>query len=217
MIQATSFSRGIFSALIVIALFSILINGCKKASSEKVTKLSINNIHNDPLFQDYVVRVHSQYNSVQNFNLLSSIMKDGKITNEESNLLHSVYGYNSKEEFHFAYVQLSNIARELWKKYDFNSYTNEEKKAAVIKTYEQIRHNNPTSNSIALNFIDDDCEKIRQSCILSTAAQATLMHIGCGVLDIGVILGVTCHSAAILYQKAEGDKCNAEADKCKTS
>ena len=78
-----SIRNGMLSGAFVIIFFSLSIVGCKKESTEEITKGSISDIHKDPLFQDYVVRVHSQYNSVQNFNLLSSIMKDGKITEEQ--------------------------------------------------------------------------------------------------------------------------------------
>ena len=129
----TSFSRSIFPSVIIIFLFSLILGGCKKVSSEEVLKLSINNIDKDPLFQDYVFKMQNQFNSVQDYTLLSSLLKNGKISNEEANLMYKAYGYSNNEEFRFEYIQLSNIMRQLWKKYDFNSYTNEEKKAAVLK------------------------------------------------------------------------------------
>ena len=67
----------------------------------------------------------NQFNSVQDYTLLSSLLKDGKISNEEANLMFKVYGYNNNEEFRFACIQLSNIMRLLCKKYYFDAYTNE--------------------------------------------------------------------------------------------
>ena len=214
----TSFSRSIFPSVIIIFLFSLILGGCKKVSSEEVLKLSINNIDKDPLFQDYVFKMQNQFNSVQDYTLLSSLLKDGKISNEEANLMYKAYGYSNNEEFRFEYIQLSNIMRQLWKKYDFNAYTNEEKKAAVLKTYKQLSHKNTfNSMQIALNSMYDDCEKIRVNCILSVAAEATIMHLGCSALDVTFIFGILCHGTSILYQKTAGDNCNLAATKCRTT
>lgn len=214
----SSFSRSIFPSVIIIFLFSLILGGCKKVSNEEVLKLSINNIDKDPLFQEYVSKMKNQFNSVQDYTLLSSLLKDGKITNEEANLMYQVYGYNNNEEFRFAYIQLSNIMRQLWKKYDFNAYTNEEKKAAVLKTFEQISNKNQFhSKPVTLNFMFDDCEKIRVNCVLSVAAEATIMHLGCSALDVTFIFGILCHGTSILYQKTAGDNCNLAANKCRTT
>lgn len=214
----SSFSRSIFPSVIIIFLFSLILVGCKKVSNEEVLKLSINNIDKDPLFQEYVSKMKNQFNSVQDYTLLSSLLKDGKITNEEANLMYQVYGYNNNEEFRFAYIQLSNIMRQLWKKYDFNAYTNEEKKAAVLKTFEQISNKNQFhSKPVTLNFMFDDCEKIRVNCIMSVAAEATIMHLGCSALDVTFIFGILCHGTSTLYQKTAGDNCNLAANKCRTT
>jgi hypothetical protein len=210
--------KGMLSGAFVMILFSLSIVGCKKESTEEITKLSIKDIHKDPLFQDYVSKIQIQYNAVQDYTQLASIIKDGKISNEEANLMYKVYGYNNNEEFRFAYIQLAKIMRQLWKKYDFNAYTNEEKKAAVLKTFEQISNKNKFhSKPVILNFIFDDCEKIRVNCILSVAAEATIMHLGCAALDVTFIFGILCHGTSILYQKTAGDNCNLAANKCKTT
>ncbi len=226
--QATSFSRRMLSVVTAILLFSIIIVACKKDSTKDVTKLSISNIHKDPLFQEYVVRVQNQFNSVRNHTLLSSIIKDGKISNEEGDIIHSIYGYTSKEEFRSSYTQISSILKQLWNKYDFNAYSNEEKKFAVLGTFEQIGHEKlfHTTDQISIktssteniqNYMEDDCEKIRVNCILSVAAEATVMHLGCGALDLTFFLGIACHGAAIVYQKTAGDNCNLEARRCRNS
>jgi hypothetical protein len=95
----TSFSRSIFPSVIIIFLFSLILGGCKKVSSEEVLKLSINNIDKDPLFQDYVFKMQNQFNSVQDYTLLSSLLKDGKISNEEANLMYKAYGYSIMKNF----------------------------------------------------------------------------------------------------------------------
>ena len=213
-----SLRKGMLSGAFVIIFFSLSIVSCKKESTEEITKRSISDIHNDPLFQDYVFKMKNQFNSVQDYTLLSSLLKDGKISNEEATLMCKVYGYNNNEEFRFAYIQLSNIMRQLWKKYDFNAYTNEEKKAAVLKTFEQINNKNQFhSKPVTLNFMFDDCEKIRVNCILSVAAEATIMHLGCSALDLTFIFGILCHGTSTMYQKTAGDNCNLAANKCKTT
>jgi hypothetical protein len=210
--------KGMLSGAFVMILFSLSIVGCKKESTEEITKRSINDIHKDPLFQDYVSKIQIQYNAVQDYTQLANIIKDGKISNEEANLMYKVYGYNNNEEFRFAYIRLAKIMRQLWKKYDFNAYTNEEKKEAVLKTFEQISNKNKFhSKPVTLNFIFDDCEKIRVNCILSVAAEATIMHLGCAALDVTFIFGILCHGTSILYQKTAGDNCNLAANKCKTT
>lgn len=216
--NTTTFSRGIFPTVTIIFLFALTLVGCKKMSPDEFVKLSINNIDKDPLFQEYVIKMQNQFNSVKDYTLLSSLLKDGKISNEEANLMYKIYGYDNNEEFRFAYIQLSNIMKQLWKKYDFNAYTNEEKKASVLKTFEVISHKNRfNSKQITLNSMYDDCEKIRVNCILSVAAEATIMHLGCGAMDVAFIIGITCHGVTILYQKTAGDNCNLAANKCRTN
>ena len=123
-----SLRKGMLSGAFVIIFFSLSIVGCKKESTEEIPKLSISDIHKDPLFQDYVSKMQIQYNAVQDYTQLARIINDGKINNDEVDIIHTVFGYSSKEEFRFTYIQLSNIVRQLCKKYDFNAYTNEEKK-----------------------------------------------------------------------------------------
>lgn len=80
--------KGMLSGAFVMILFSLSIVGCKKESTKEITKLSINDIHKDPLFQDYVSKIQIQYNAVQDYTQLASIIKDGKISNEEANLMY---------------------------------------------------------------------------------------------------------------------------------
>jgi hypothetical protein len=87
-----SLRKGMISGAFVIIFFSLSIVSCKKESTEEITKRSISDIHNDPLFQDYVFKMQNQFNSVQDYTLLSSLLKDGKISNEEANLMYKVYG-----------------------------------------------------------------------------------------------------------------------------
>jgi hypothetical protein len=85
-----SLRKGMLSGAFVIIFFSLSIVSCKKESTEEITKRSISDIHNDPLFQDYVFKMQNQFNSVQDYTLLSSLLKDGKISNEEANLMYKV-------------------------------------------------------------------------------------------------------------------------------
>ena len=64
--------KGMLSGAFVIILFSLSIVGCKKESTEEITKLSINDIHKDPLFQDYVSKIQIQYNAVQDYTQLAN-------------------------------------------------------------------------------------------------------------------------------------------------
>lgn len=57
----------------------------------------INNIHNDIIFQDCVISVYSQYNSVQNYIFfLISVMKICKCSTTVNNSIQSTCGLNGK-------------------------------------------------------------------------------------------------------------------------
>ncbi len=58
------------------------------------------------------------------------------------------------------------------------------------------------------------CRAAYQNCIASAASQATVMHLGCAALDLGVISGIACHGAAIVYQISEGNECKGSYDRC---
>lgn len=211
--------------LAVIISLMYMITGCKKDSNNEFEKLPLTNIHKDPIFKDYIIKTQEQYNLVKDFTLLQKIMLDGKISKTEDETIHSVYGYKNKEEFRSAVKNLSNIKSYLLNKYNFQLYSKSDKKEAILKTLVQINEFKPLqltnqvslkaySSEISSKFIADDCEKIRRNCILSVAAEATIMHLGCAALDVTILLGIACHSAATLYQYTAGENCNLEAKKC---
>lgn len=223
MIKRFSINKLAFS---IIILLTVMIAGCKKNSNIELAKLPLTNIHKDPIFKEFIINTQNQFNSVRDFSALKTYMTDGKISKAEADLLPSLYGYYNREEFLAAFIHLSNIKSYLLNKYDFKASSYDDKKEAILKTFEQINelksfqttYQAPlkaSSNSVVSTFIVDDCEKIRRNCILSVAAEATIMHIGCAALDVTILLGIACHSAATLYQYTAGENCNLEASRCK--
>jgi hypothetical protein len=69
-------------------------------------------------------------------------------------------------------------------------------------------------NNRSLFLVRNNCERIRVNCILTVAAEATIMHLGCVSVDWTGISAPLCHGVAILFQIVAGDTCNANAEDC---
>ncbi|GAB2834063.1 hypothetical protein GCM10027043_40220 [Ferruginibacter profundus] len=74
----------------------------------------------------------------------------------------------------------------------------------------------PVANIVPLGG-GNECEARRLRCIASVSAQSILMHAGCATADLTIILGIICHSAALVYQAAESGRCNDAAQDCSAS
>jgi hypothetical protein len=175
---------------------------------------SIEKIHEDVIFQEFVLDIQRQAGYMQNINTLQQYLKDGELSDYEKETIHGFFGYNDKKLFWSDQTRRHDRLVSLTKKYNLSNATNRQKELAIEKTFIKLGLFSEISlTNRALRAVDP-CETIRRNCIGSVAAQAAVMHIGCAALDISVIGGIICHAAAFTYQYTAGNNCNAEAEKC---
>lgn len=151
---------------------------------------------------------------IKNIDALQEYLKDGKLSEYEARTIHTLLGYEDKELFLNDFKAQQERVKFLNRKYDLQSLTTDQKRTAFEESLDKItfaKNSKMTKVSIA----QDPCEAIRQNCVISVAAVATTMHIGCAVLDITVVAGLVCHGAAIAYQYTAGNNCNLESQQCK--
>jgi len=117
-----------------------------------------------------------------------------------------------KEEYQLTKVDqgtIESIALESMK-----SVKQAQKMNSIAKV-SSITKLNGVNNTIQIEDANN-CERIRRNCLITVAATATAAHVACIAADLTVIVGAVCHGAAIAYQLAAGDNCNANAENCRT-
>lgn len=141
-------------------------------------------------------------------------MEDGNLSEDELSGMHEIYGYEDQKSYFRAVQTQINRINELNKKYNFSELSSYEKRTVIFKTFKEINLFQIEKTSSDENLMDNSCESIRRNCIASVAAESAIMHFGCAALDLTIIAGIACHSAAIAYQYSAGNNCNLEAEKC---
>lgn len=59
----------------------------------------IETLHNDKVFQDYLLYSNRQVANITDVGLLKSYLEDGQLSQKEQNIIHKVFGYENNEYF----------------------------------------------------------------------------------------------------------------------
>lgn len=155
------------------------------------------------------------YKKIQNPEAIRLVLSDNTITPQEYRNYPLYFGCANAGEFENYYKLLNSRVKYLNAKYAFNSRSKQEQSAIVTQEiYLQLGIQQTVVNP-SLNLTDvENCERQRRICLGSVSAQTILMHFGCAGLDLTIIAGIVCHSAATLYQYTEGLKCNDAYNQC---
>ncbi len=205
----------------VIAVVATLFSCQKDGTIFKQIPLSLNNIHKDKDFQSFIITLQNQVKQVKDINTIAIISKKSKLTDQDIEKLSLAYGYISKQEFLNDQEIFTNNLNKLDKKYNFKDKNSDSLLVAVYKTFDELHLFSKTNNTNgALVFMaggGDPCETARVACLVSVAAQAVLMNLACGGLDLTIVLGIICHGAVITYQISASAGCNATAQTCSST
>lgn len=123
------------------------------------------------------------------------------------------YGYTSQEAYEEALAMQGENVRYVRKRYRWEGHSREAQLAAVVSTFKELKLYG--YQEAGISNISGRCEQRRTACLVSTAAEATLMHLGCTALDLTIIGGIACHGAAITWQLSESAICNMDYSECR--
>ncbi len=214
----------IFLAVIITIITFV---SCKKNEQDSsiASVNEIENLHNDKVFQEYLIDNQKQFLNLKDVNKFKTYISDNVIDDKERIAIHSIFGYADSKDYWKERSNQQERVKYLLKTYNLKNVSKESLRYEVMEAIKSSKgfpftksHNIANSNGNTINddefLIGGDCEAIRRNCIASVAAEATIMHIGCAVADISVIGGVICHGAAITYQVTAGNNCNRTARNC---
>ena len=200
-------------SLFYFIVLTLLFCSCERSFKTTIepTTFQIENMHKDILFQEVLLEIHSLYNNTLDFELLKEYLEDNEISKNEERNIHTIFGYTDQNQYFDDLTKQKKRILQLDNRYNLKSRTNSVIMVEVEKAFLELDHFQLTQPSYAAL---QNCESIRRNCIASVAAEATVMHVGCGLLDLTVLAGIACHGAAIVYQWSAGNNCNLEADHC---
>lgn len=185
-------------------------NACKKNDEVK----SLNSLEKDDKFKALVENRLQLLEQIKDGEKAIKIINRTNLSVEDLDTFAKAIGFQNLD----AYKQY--IAREnasiltLKKDYNLSLYTEREIVAVATRTINSINTFGKTSPGMKLMGVQDNCERKRRNCLVSVAATATAAHIACAATDPTIVVGIICHGAAVAYQIAEGDNCNAAAVDC---
>lgn len=208
----------LFIATIVSSFAIINLTACQKNISTE-TALNFDNIHTDSRFQKFVSLVQEDVSRVKDVKTISAICRKTTLTEQDIDKLSIAFGYPNKADYIKNQKSFINNLNELNKSYRFNEKSKRQLQVAVNSVFSELHFvghfKKSGSASEATNLeVADPCETARLSCLASTASQAVIMHIGCSIPDMTLILGLLCHSAVVVYQVSTSINCNATAASC---
>ena len=197
--------------IVILSLLLITVSCNKKTEPVEKQKIPFENLKTDSRLLELIdintAITSKMVDKTVAINLLNKETLDEKDLKELSLSL----GFKNSIDFQNLLFKQSSLINALDKDYDFQSFNDDYKKNIIIESL-SIRENKRTILLEANN-----CERIRVNCILVVAAEATLMHFACASVDWTGIGAPICHGAAIIFQIAAGDNCNANAEDCQTA
>lgn len=110
-------------------------------------------------------------------------------------------------------TQQGENVRYVHERYRWEGHSRGAQLSAVVSTFKELKLYG--YQEAGISNISGRCEQRRTACLVSTAAEATLMHLGCTALDLTIIGGIACHGAAITWQLSESAICNMDYSECR--
>jgi len=209
---------------------SILFTQCKR-SQESQEKISMDNLSNDRDFQSYIYIIQKQIANITDIALFKRLSQQGNLSDNDIKLMSKEFGYLNESDFYTDETYLQACLKGLKNKYNFSGDFEDKIGIAVQKTFLQYNllnigktiFNNslknifdseqPMSNSARI-AVATNCNSDYNNCIVNAAAQAVIMNIGCGSVDLTIVLGIICHAAVITYQITQSNLCYSTLQNC---
>ncbi len=180
-------------------------------------------LHTDKIFLEYLVYFQNQALKLNNVNVLNSYIEDGMLSNFEQKNIHKLFGYDNSTTYWDEFSKQNERVNYLVRRYNIKNVSEKRLKEEITLVFNNssfYSHLNLPIDSLIMprmaDYSDPICETMRRNCIISVAAEATIMHLSCAALNITVFMGAICHAAAITYQFTAGNRCNQEAKKSET-
>ena len=196
---------------IFFTLILALVISCNKEKDLAIEQTeSIAELKSDSRLSKLIEINMSITSKVVNKNKAIMLLNKDKLSESELNELSVSLGFKNSLEYQNIIFQQSILSKELVNDYNLKN----QKKDFINKIILESPIIKDQKKKIMI--FGTNCERIRRNCLLEVAATAAGMHIACASLADWTGFGAPiCHGAAIIYQLAAGDNCNANAEDCK--
>lgn len=174
------------------------------ASRENVYK-DIQEIKNDENFTDFIDNYYIHFSKPKDLEELNRLVVKEDLTAQEQESMAMALGYNSFSDLENYHVTQNDLLKVLSLDYDLaNPDINNDLNVIVFDYYES------TYNS----YSSGTCKKRKNNCYASAFAVAVLEHIGCGVADLTIVLGIICHGAVTAIHFSAQNECDYQYIDC---
>lgn len=190
----------------------LLFTSCRK---DDLSKADWETIHNDENFM--VVYEYLKELNQKSIDYLT-VKKIGDGNTELLTNVHVAFNYSTYEDFLKEYKKFSNSLLILESKYGIVNRAASEWETAILLTESKNSDNFELGSFVASSIEGGGdpvlCEKQRRACLTRVYAETMVMHTGCLVADLSLVLGIVCHSAATAFQIFGNDECNVNYEVC---
>lgn len=170
-------------------------------NSFSYAQLKLEDLKNDETFKEYGKEeflVNSRIKK-EDLGAIKQSIDDNHLSVEELGKIHTYYGFENHEEY-LAYLKRQDERlNKLEKDYLFSKEDKEEVRKAFDDAYFNLYTNEDYQQLLGTSGVEErsSCYTGYKRCVTSAAAYAVIEHIGCGVADLTVVIGIICHSAVL--------------------
>ncbi len=198
------------------AIFGMALWSCKKdeaslnASSNElspdqlIVKTAIQNIFEDPLLLEIQTNV-SHLTPVSNiYEILQELSSKTTFIQDDIDNISEAFGFSDPIGLNNFLVMQDSLYQILIYKYNLKGYS----------LNELTHHLNDVIISLPA---PNNCDSHLRVCAIEASADAALMHLGCGALDLTVLGGIMCHGVVAGWHYNALQGCNLDWDDCMNS
>lgn len=199
----------------ITAILGIALWSCKKDEKIKVlgnelhldqmiVETSIQNIFEDPLLLEIETNI-IHLNPVSNISeILQELSSKTVLIQDDIDNVSEALGFPDPSGLNNFLLMQDSLYQILIYKYNLTSYSPSE-----------LTH---CLNDVIISLpAPNNCDTHLRVCAIEASADAALMHLGCGALDLTVLGGIMCHGVVAGWHYNALQGCNLDWDDCMNS
>lgn len=141
--------------------------------------------------------------NVKDLGSVISFINDRRISEEEFYLLPEALGFRNEKEFINYLEKQDKLVRELDIEHQFFEMSEDQQLDVFHENFEEYE-----------NTTNGDCQTDYNWCAAEAIAINVMEQAGCASLNVTVVLGLLCHSAAATHLAKMGNDCNNAYEDC---
>lgn len=214
LIKMKQFFNFALVSVLSVVLFSCSSDNVEGFSSVEEDLLNSNSLveelKNDIRFIEYLKLNHEMLaNPNVKINDIEIYLEKEVLSETDTENLVSAMGFSDLNAYIDHATHLDNLLKELNEEYQLFEIEDD---LITDASYEVLTTQYQDIEPLSLD--DCFCSRLYDNCVKQATANAAVMHIGCGVLDVSVVIGLGCHAAVFVYHTAAIDDCAIEKILC---